>query len=59
MTSREVKRWDATSRSPVYASLSTTLKVRRDLTLLNRASLRHCQLPAAATQEGNSESVEA
>lgn len=27
MTSREVKRWDATSRSPVYASLSTTLKV--------------------------------
>lgn len=28
MTSREVKRWDATSRSPVYASLSTTLKVR-------------------------------
>jgi hypothetical protein len=28
MTSREVKRWDATSRSPVYASLSSTLKVR-------------------------------
>jgi hypothetical protein len=26
MTSREVKRWDATSRSPVYASLSATLK---------------------------------
>lgn len=26
-TSREVKRWDATSRSPVYASFSATLKV--------------------------------
>lgn len=26
MTSREVKRWDAVSRSPVYASFSATLK---------------------------------
>jgi hypothetical protein len=26
-TSREIKRWDATSRSPVYASFSATLKV--------------------------------
>lgn len=33
MTSREVKRWDATSRSPVYASLSATLKVFHTVTL--------------------------
>lgn len=46
MTSREVKRWDATSRSPVYASLSTTLKVCRRHTcscnIAHDATLAHC-----------------
>ena len=28
-TSREVKRWEATSRSPVFASFSALLKVRQ------------------------------
>lgn len=36
-TSREIKRWDATSRSPVYASFSATLKVSAQPTLKNWA----------------------
>jgi hypothetical protein len=45
-TSREVKRWDATSRSPVYASFSATLKVGHDYGLLHCCCC--CAVAAAA-----------